>query len=169
MSNTEVTSTGSQVDSTRLTGRVKWFNTRKGFGFVTVTDTDRSGEDIFVHHTSLNVAEKQYAYLVQGEYVTFETVPMEESDHKEQATNVQGVSGGQLMCETRRQQRIERAVHRREVRESRGDEDAGEWEQRQTKREQRGRGRGRGRGGGRGRGRGGGRGRGRGGGARARE
>lgn len=161
MSDTEVSSTGSQTNVTRLTGRVKWFNARKGFGFVSVTDSARSGEDIFVHHSGLNVAEKQYAYLVQGEYVTFETVPMDGGDHKEQATNVQGVSGGQLMCETRRQQRIERAVHRREMKQSRsvGDVDE-EFEVKQTRREQRGNSKGRGRG--RGRGRGGGRGRGRG-------
>jgi cold shock CspA family protein len=153
MSSTESVSNASEVQGTKFVGRVKWFDTRKGFGFVTVTDSERSGEDIFVHHSGLNTSEKQYAYLVQGEYIAFETRPMDSDEHKEQAVNVQGVSGGQLMCETRRQQRIERAVHRREQRQTQGDGETREWKQ--TRRGGKGsRSAVRGRGGGRGRGHG---------------
>ena len=41
--------------SEQLTGRVKWFNNKAGYGFITVTDGSRSGSDIFVHHSSIQV------------------------------------------------------------------------------------------------------------------
>ena len=55
----------------RHTGRVKWFNSKTGYGFVTVTDGSKSGTDVFVHHSSVQVEKEQYRYLVQGEYVQF--------------------------------------------------------------------------------------------------
>ena len=89
--------------SVSLLGRVKWFNNKAGFGFITVTDGPQSGTDIFVHHSSINVGSSaQYKYLVQGEYVEFTTVDTPEgSKHKVQAGTVTGVKGGKLMYETR--------------------------------------------------------------------
>ena len=84
-----------------LLGRVKWFNNKAGYGFITVTDGARSGSDIFVHHSAINVENQQYKYLVQGEYVEFDLVHVESSNHEWQASNVSGVKGGKLMCETR--------------------------------------------------------------------
>jgi len=55
----------------RLLGRVKWFNNKAGYGFITVTDGSHSGSDIFVHHSAIGVSSEQYRYLVQGEYVEF--------------------------------------------------------------------------------------------------
>lgn len=60
--------------SEHLLGRVKWFNNKAGYGFITVTDGSRSGTDIFVHHSSVNVENQQYKYLVQGEYVEFDLI-----------------------------------------------------------------------------------------------
>lgn len=98
----------------RLTGRVKWFNNRSGFGFITVAGGDRNGQDIFVHYTSLNVSSKQYMYLVQGEYVEFELGRMAEGEkHEFQALKVSGISGGVLMCETRMQNPRPRRYMRR--------------------------------------------------------
>jgi cold shock CspA family protein len=94
-------SNDSASSSERYLGRVKWFNNKAGFGFVTCLDGDRKDEDVFVHHTGVNVASEQYKYLVQGEYVHFSVKKTENTDHPWQATDVRGVYGGWLMCETR--------------------------------------------------------------------
>jgi cold shock CspA family protein len=93
--------------SEHFQGRVKWFNNKAGYGFITVSD-NRFGGDIFVHHSSLSVSEEQYKYLVQGEYVEFEMSRIEGGQHEWQASNVRGCNGGQLMCETRREVRSTR-------------------------------------------------------------
>ena len=76
----------SAVD--RQLGRVKWFNNKAGYGFITAT-RDGTETDIFVHHSDVMVVNEQYKYLVQGEYVEF------------MASEVSGINGGKLMCETR--------------------------------------------------------------------
>jgi CspA family cold shock protein len=97
--NDSVTNSSSE----HWTGRVKWFNNKAGYGFITITDGSRSGSDIFVHHSVINVENQQYKYLVQGEYVEFDMVRIESTQHEWQASNVSGIRGGKLMCETRRE------------------------------------------------------------------
>ena len=82
---------------------VKWFNNKTGYGFITFNN-----EDIFVHHQQLQVAQNQYKYLVQGEYVEFEKKELTEGKHRTMATNVTGVHHGPLMCETRQKMRENR-------------------------------------------------------------
>ena len=94
--------------SEHLLGRVKWFNNKAGYGFITVTDGSRSGTDIFVHHSSVNVENQQYKYLVQGEYVEFDLIRVESDKHEWQASCVSGIRGGKLMCETRRDLKLAR-------------------------------------------------------------
>lgn len=91
------------------TGRVKWFNKSQGYGFVTAVDGEHDGEDIFVHHSKLAVKEDQFRYLVEGEYISFKwsCMPTEVENRKWQATNVTGVCGGKLMCETHNDTRLE--------------------------------------------------------------
>mgnify|MGYP001437258146 CR=1 FL=1 len=84
-----------------LVGRVKWFNNRAGFGFVTVLSGDKKNEDVFVHHTGISVDSEQYKYLVQGEYVNFVLKSSDSTNHPYQAGSVQGIMQGPLMCETR--------------------------------------------------------------------
>ena len=92
--------------SARITGRVKWFNNKAGYGFITSTSGAQSGNDIFVHHSALVVSNQQYRYLVQGEYVEFTLSNVESStDHKVQSSNIRGVNGGKLLCETRNENR----------------------------------------------------------------
>ena len=49
------------------TGTVKWFNGKKGFGFIT---PDGGGEDLFVHHSEIKM--DGYATLDEGQKVEFE-------------------------------------------------------------------------------------------------
>jgi len=104
----EVTSSPETKSESRLFGRVKWFNNKAGYGFITITDGENSGMDVFVHHSSINVTSQQYKYLVQGEYIEFQIVTVENSAHECQACNVSGIKGGKLMCETRHEFKIAR-------------------------------------------------------------
>jgi CspA family cold shock protein len=61
-------------------GKVKWFDNKKGFGFI----ADDSGQDVFVHHSS--ILGSGYKTLMEGEAVTFEAVP---SDKGLKAQHVQ--------------------------------------------------------------------------------
>ena len=100
------------ASSSRFIGRVKWFNNKAGYGFITVTDGVRSGSDIFVHHSAVSVENQQYKYLVQGEYVEFSEIEATSGPHHYQASNVLGVKGGKLMCETRRDFKIARSNYK---------------------------------------------------------
>jgi len=93
--------------TTRQVGRVKWFNNQSGYGFITYTNASGSDEDVFVHHSALLTDGDQFRYLVQGEYVEFETTQVENkgSAPRTVAKDVRGMSGGMLMCETRHERR----------------------------------------------------------------
>lgn len=62
------------------TGKVKWFNDKKGFGFIEPTD---GGKDLFVHHTSLQM--DGFKTLSENQSVTYEVGT---SDRGDVATNV---------------------------------------------------------------------------------
>ena len=49
------------------TGKVKWFNDSKGFGFICPDD---GGDDLFVHHTE--IVSQGFASLQEGQSVEFE-------------------------------------------------------------------------------------------------
>jgi len=102
--NTMATETQQQEQQTQMTsGRVKWFNNKAGYGFISVHDCETKEErDIFVHHTEIKVGQNQYKYLVQGEYVEFAIGPITRDGKLDvHATVVSGMNGGKLMCETR--------------------------------------------------------------------
>ena len=105
--NTEVSPTpAAETEYTvlveRLTGIVKWFNNRAGFGFITVCEPgDFENKEIFVHWSSIRVSNSQYRYLFQGEYVDFTLVKANNNNHEYQAMNVSGIKGGPIMCEIR--------------------------------------------------------------------
>ena len=89
----------------RKTGQVKWFNNKAGYGFITIKEQDGTDADIFTHYSTVHVQDTQYKFLVQGEYVEFDLVDSPSEHHKYQATNVTGINGGKLMCETRQMNR----------------------------------------------------------------
>ena len=100
--NTPLAPTDYTVIIERLTGTVKWFNNKAGFGFITVCEPgDYYEKDIFVHYSSIRVSNSQYKYLVQGEYIDF-TLVKANNGHEFQAMDVSGVKGGPIMCESRR-------------------------------------------------------------------
>jgi Y-box-binding protein 1 len=100
MSSTEQ-ATPVHVYATRLVGQVKWFNNKAGYGFITIRDGEYADKDIFAHYSELRVTTSQYKYLMEGEYVEFDLVKTEGSKHEYQATDISGIKGGGLMCETR--------------------------------------------------------------------
>ncbi|MCX6583552.1 MAG: cold-shock protein [Candidatus Aminicenantes bacterium] len=62
-----------------LKGKVKWFDTKKGFGFIQSED----GNDVFVHYTSIQT--EGFKNLEQDQEVTFE---LTEGKKGPQADNV---------------------------------------------------------------------------------
>lgn len=65
------------------TGKVKWFNNQKGFGFI-----QREGDsvDVFVHYSSILV--DGFKSLTEGDVVSFE---LKEGERGPQAVNVRKV------------------------------------------------------------------------------
>jgi len=61
------------------TGKVKWFNAEKGFGFIESSE----GQDVFVHFSAIQT--DGFKTLEEGEAVSFEIV---EGDRGPQASNV---------------------------------------------------------------------------------
>jgi len=53
----------------RITGKVKWFNDQKGFGFIT---PDNGEKDCFVHHSAIQATG--FKTLSDGDAVEFEMV-----------------------------------------------------------------------------------------------
>ncbi len=64
------------------TGTVKWFNDKKGFGFISI----EGGEDIFVHHTAIQ--SEGFRTLEEGDNVELEIV---QGDKGNKAENVKRV------------------------------------------------------------------------------
>lgn len=116
----------------RLTGKVKWFNNKSGFGFITVCDGEHSGKDIFVHFSSIGGDNSLYKYLVQGEYVDFDLVKSPNEKHEYHAVNISGIKNGEIMCQTRkladngaRPRPTVRKYRTRAPESSKGEEEAG--------------------------------------------
>ena len=64
-----------------VNGTVKWFNGRKGYGFILSDE----GQDIFVHYTALAGRDEEYITLHENDKVTFDVVKGQKGP---QASNV---------------------------------------------------------------------------------
>ena len=81
----------------RMNGRVKWFDTKKGYGFVETTS--ESSEDLFIHFSNIKTRDSDtYKKLFPGEYVSFLKVHDSDNDRNE-CRELTGIDGGILMTE----------------------------------------------------------------------
>jgi CspA family cold shock protein len=77
---------GKRADNTmyrRITGKVKWFNDQKGFGFIT---PDNGEKDCFVHHSAIQ--STGFKTLGEGEAVEFEQVQGQKGPAAENVTKL---------------------------------------------------------------------------------
>ena len=77
--NQDHTKSNQCENNDRDRGTVKWFNPKKGFGFLTT----ENGEDIFVHYRS--ICGRGHRFLTEGQVVYFDVT---ESKKGKQAENV---------------------------------------------------------------------------------
>ena len=65
-----------------MNGKVKWFNTRKGYGFLIGED----GNEYFAHYSKICSGNKRFKYLVENRECTFDLADME--DGRKEAINI---------------------------------------------------------------------------------
>ena len=65
-----------------MKGTVKWFNAKKGFGFI----SDEEGNDVFVHFSALQM--DGFKVLDEGDEVEFEVIDGEKGPQAANVTNL---------------------------------------------------------------------------------
>ena len=101
------------------TGMCKWFNRQSGWGFIVLTDSagDYTGDEIFVHYNALKVPTNNggeptvFRYLSTGEYVRLQIGQTDDVDRPWQASVVEGVDGGPLLCQSKDAERSTRTTN----------------------------------------------------------
>jgi CspA family cold shock protein len=69
----------------RTTGKVKWFNDSKGFGFI---ERDGGEKDCFVHHSAIQGSG--YKSLEEGQRVEFDVVQGQKGPAAENVSKIEG-------------------------------------------------------------------------------
>ncbi|XP_016971145.1 Y-box-binding protein 1 [Drosophila rhopaloa] len=112
-----------EVIATKVTGTVKWFNVKSGYGFINRNDTK---EDVFVHQSAIarNNPKKAVRSVGDGEVVEFDVVIGEKGNEAANVTGPSGepVRGSQFAADKRRNFRPWMKKNRRKDGEIEGDE-----------------------------------------------
>ena len=74
----------------RETGTVKWFNSEKGYGFIT---RENGEKDVFVHHSAIQGGG--FRTLNEGERVEFDVVQGQKGPAAENVTRLDAPAGGE--------------------------------------------------------------------------
>jgi len=91
----------SKYPEPRYTGSVKWFNIKKGFGFIEYGDAD-----VYVHHSAIQ--SQGFRTLDEGQHVEFNIVTGENG--REKAANVTGLNGMKLHPDSRYQEKARKEI-----------------------------------------------------------
>ena len=70
--------------SSMTTGTVKWFNSDKGFGFI----TQKQGPDVFVHFRNILDTDKSFKTLAEGQLVQFKLARGPKGPQAEEVTMI---------------------------------------------------------------------------------
>lgn len=108
--NNQVKSMAEQSANLKLlnglhTGQVKWFNRKRGYGFIKILKSDNIvdgddnfiGKDVFVHQSHINPHKSTFRSLEENEYVEF-GLSLDDKNTT-QAVSVTGLMGGSLLCD----------------------------------------------------------------------
>ena len=82
------------MNDNKLTGKVSWFNEKKGFGVILHQE-----KEYFAHHSEINVGEDLFRALYENEEVEF--LPFEK-DKKLVASDITGTNGQLLKCQMKK-------------------------------------------------------------------
>ncbi|KAI8378955.1 cold-shock' DNA-binding domain-containing protein [Blakeslea trispora] len=98
----------STIESdSRHKGRVKFFNSTKGFGFILPDLNENSAEEVFVHHTAI-YNDGGFKSLAEGEEVEYDLI---QGPKGMQASHVTGPNGASVKGDTRAHTRQPYSTH----------------------------------------------------------
>ncbi|XP_062135216.1 Y-box-binding protein 1 [Drosophila sulfurigaster albostrigata] len=125
-----------EIIATKVTGTVKWFNVKSGYGFINRSDTK---EDVFVHQSAIarNNPKKAVRSVGDGELVEFDVVIGEKGNEAANVTGPSGepVRGSQFAADKRRNFRPWMKKNRRKL-PGEGDNDGDELAPQQQQQQQ---------------------------------